>query len=35
VIDIGAIREEDIGKGAPVFILAECLNRDFLLENQL
>ena len=35
VVDVGAIGEEHIGKGAPILVLAECLQSDFLSVDQL
>jgi len=35
VIDVGAIGQEYIGKGAPVLVEAIGLERDIFAENQL
>jgi hypothetical protein len=35
VIDVGPIEQTHIGKGAPVFVLAVGLKRDFLSKGEL
>ena len=35
VIDVGAIGQEHIGKGAPVLVVAVGLERDFLPEDEV
>ena len=34
MIDVSAIGQEDISKGAPILVLAVCLERDRLTKNQ-
>ena len=35
VVDVRAIGQKQIGNGAPVLVLAECLKRDFPAEHYL